>query len=57
MTFTPNKPVETNEAKIVVDPGLPAGRHRFQLVVVNRRGQRSRPTEVVVTIENRGPIR
>jgi hypothetical protein len=48
--FVPNKPIETSVPTVVVDAGLAVGRHRFRLVVENRRGQRSRPAEVIVTI-------
>jgi hypothetical protein len=69
MWFEPNQPVETLRPTAVVDAGLPRGRHRFRLVVVNARGQKSRPSEVIVTVvgrkpparpgpmPNRGPIR
>ena len=58
MRFTPNQPIVTDEPRVAVDPGLPVGIHRFQLVVVNDRGQRSEPAEVVVVISRRGlPIR
>ena len=50
MKFTPNEPIETEEPTIAVDPGLPVGLHRFQLVVVNDRGQKSEPAEIAVTI-------
>ena len=51
MTLEPNKPFESSKPTIVIDAGLPVGDHRFQLVVVNDRGQRSQPVEVIVTIE------
>lgn len=53
MQFRPNEPIETEEPTVVVDGDLPEGTHRFQLVVINDRGQRSRPTEIVVTITRR----
>jgi hypothetical protein len=56
MRFTPNHPVETREAKVVVDAGLPVGIHRFQLVVVNVRGQRSKPAQVVVEVVRQGRL-
>lgn len=49
MRLTVGHPVETTGPTLVVD-ALPVGKHRIELVVVNRRGQRSRPVEVVVTI-------
>lgn len=50
MRLIPNRPVESTTPRLVVDPGLPAGAHRIRLEVVNDRGQRSRPTEVVVRV-------
>ena len=50
MRLTPGHPVETTIPRLVVDAGLAIGRHRFQLVVVNRRGQRSQPADVVIEI-------
>jgi hypothetical protein len=46
-----NQPIggETRGPAVVVDAGLPRGRHRFRLEVVNARGQRGRPAEVIVT--------
>jgi hypothetical protein len=49
--FEPNKPFETPKSAVVVDEGLPPGRHRFQLVVVNNAGAASKPVEVIVTVE------
>jgi hypothetical protein len=48
--FELNTPFESRQATVVVDAGLPAGDHRFQLVVVNAAGVRSAPVEVTVTI-------
>lgn len=50
MKLTPNQPVVTREPKLVVDAGLPGGRYRFRLVVVDDRGRPSKPAEAVVTI-------
>jgi hypothetical protein len=55
MKFEPNRPFESPEPTVDVDAGLPPGSHRFRLVVFNRRGQPSQPSEVVVTIERFGP--
>jgi hypothetical protein len=55
--FVPNQPIATAEPRVLVDAGLPAGRHRFRLEVENERGQRSLPTEVTVLIENGDVIR
>jgi hypothetical protein len=54
--FALNRPIETAEPTVVVDKGLPAGRHRFQLVVVNRAGQASQPVVVDVVVDPRGPL-
>jgi hypothetical protein len=51
--FTLNQPFETDQPAVDVDPGLPPGPYRFQLVVVDQAGRRSKPTEVVVTIAER----
>jgi len=40
---------------IVVDAGLPVGRHRFRLRVVTVSGLSSQPTEVEVSIIDRAP--
>jgi hypothetical protein len=48
--FQRNAPIETTQPTVVVDAGLPPGAHRFQLVVVDGAGNRSRPAEVVVRI-------
>jgi hypothetical protein len=53
MRFVPNVPVELRAPSVVVDAGLPPGPHRFQLVVVNSRGNQSKPLEVIVTVERR----
>ena len=50
MKFEPKKPFESPKPTVVVDRGLPAGEHRFQLVVFNEKNQQSQPTEVVITI-------
>lgn len=50
--FVIGKPVRTREPKVVVDAGLPAGRHRFRLVVTRDDGRRSAPMEQVVVIRN-----
>ena len=51
MKFSLNKPIETVEPTVVVDRGLPAGVHRFQLVVVNRAGKSSAPVDVDVVVD------
>lgn len=50
-TFSIGKPVRTRKPKVVVDAGLPAGRHRFRLVVTLADGRRSAPVEQVVAIK------
>jgi hypothetical protein len=50
MRFQRNAPIEITQPTVVVDAGLPPGTHRFQLVVVDEAGNRSRPAEVVVKI-------
>lgn len=50
MRFETNRPIETAQSTIVVDAGLAPGEHRFQLVVVDSSGNRSRPAELIVTI-------
>ncbi|MGB8167343.1 MAG: hypothetical protein WCF18_07605 [Chthoniobacteraceae bacterium] len=54
MKFEPNRPIETSQAAAQVDAGLPVGRHRFQLIVVNSRGQSSKPSEAVVIVLDPG---
>ena len=45
-----NKPFKTDKPAIDIDAGLKIGAYTFQLVVVNDRGQSSKPAEVVVNI-------
>lgn len=49
--FTINVPVITAEPVVVVDPGLPPGLHRFQLVVEDSSGNQSEPDQVLVRIK------
>jgi hypothetical protein len=49
--FVLGRSLTTREAAIVVDAGLPAGTHRFQLVVVNAGGVKSAPDEVRVLVQ------
>jgi hypothetical protein len=49
--FVLNQTIETAEPTIAVDPGLPLGRHRFQLVVIDAAGRRSRPVEAIVEVQ------
>lgn len=48
--FVVGRPLTTREPAIVVDAGLAAGVHRFQLVVVNAAGAKSAPDEVLVQV-------
>ena len=49
--FAVGQPIRTAEPTIAVDAGLPVGRHRFQLEVIDSAGQRSVPAVAVVTIQ------
>lgn len=56
--FKPGVPIETRESVVKVDPGLAPGRYLFTLVVTDTSGNRSEPSQVVVTVLQRGtPIR
>ena len=48
--FNVNEPVVTSEAEVVVDAGLPVGRHLFQLIVEDSSGNLSEPDVVQVKI-------
>jgi hypothetical protein len=52
VAFTIGRPVTTDVPGIEVD-GLPAGSHRFQLVVVDDDGMRSQPDQIVVLVRDR----
>jgi len=49
--FQPRVPFESEKPRVVVDAGLPAGTHRFQLIVIGERDQRSAPVTVEVIVE------
>lgn len=49
--FSIGKTITTTTPTIVVDAGLPAGAHSFQLEVIDSAGNRSRPDVAVVTVE------
>src|SRR5258705_12345026 len=49
--FALNQTIETAEPTIAVDPGLPPGRHRFQLVVIDDAGHRSQPVEAIIEVQ------
>lgn len=44
------RPFTTRVATLAIDPGLPVGVHRFQLVVVDNAGLSSRPDVALVRI-------
>ena len=48
--FVPGRAITTRVPTITVDPGMTIGSHRFQLVVVDSAGQRSRPDVAVVRV-------
>ena len=48
--FEIDRPITTAEPTVTVDAGLPAGRHRFRLVVVGARRQPSAPDDTIVEI-------
>ncbi len=49
--FDVRTPITTREPTIVVDAGLPIGRHRFRLEVIDAAGQRSAPDDAVVEVQ------
>jgi hypothetical protein len=49
--FELGKPVPSAEPVIIVDKGLPPGRHLFQLVVEDNLGTVSEPHSVLVIIQ------
>jgi hypothetical protein len=49
--FAVRTPITTREPTIVVDAGLPIGRHRFRLEVIDAAGRRSAPDDAVVDVE------
>ena len=51
--FRPGEPIETEEPRISVDNRLAVGKHRFQLVVENDRGERSDPVVLFVEVVDR----
>jgi len=53
VAFTIGKPVTTDTPVVEVDAGLAVGSHRFQLVVVDDNGLRSKPDEIVVLVRGR----
>lgn len=53
--FVVGQPVTTPEPRVVVDAGLRAGEHRFQLVVVTADGRVSAPEAAIVRIVESQP--
>ena len=49
--FVVGTPQITREPTITVDAGLPVGRHRFRLEVVDASGLRSAPDEAIVEVQ------
>jgi hypothetical protein len=49
-TFVVGRPVTTETPTVIVDAGLPVGRHRFRLEVFGSTGSVSVPAEAVVQI-------
>jgi hypothetical protein len=49
--FNVGQTLETRAPTIVVDQGLAPGRHRFQVVVFDEAGHRSKPDTVAVEIQ------
>ncbi len=49
--FEVRTPITTREPTIVVDAGLPVGRHRFRLEVIDTTGQRSAPDDAIVDVQ------
>jgi len=49
--FVVGTPQITREPTITVDAGLPVGRHRFRLEVVDASGLRSAPDQVIVEVQ------
>ena len=50
--FKPGKPVVTSKPFVVVDAGLPVGKYRFSLVVEDENGNFSKPSSIIVTVQN-----
>lgn len=53
--FSGSKKFKTSESAIKVDPGLPVGSYRFQLVVTDADGNHSKPALLNLAIVD-GPI-
>ncbi len=56
--FKPNVPVTTEKPQVEVDTrGMNAGEYKFQLVVVDERGQQSEPTTITIQVGIRDRLR
>lgn len=53
-TFELNRPIETRTPRIEVDAGLPPGRYRFALTVMDAAGNESRQDFQTVQVRQRG---
>lgn len=49
--FAVNTPITTREPAVTVDAGLPIGRHRFRLEVIDAVGRRSAPSDAIVEVQ------
>ena len=49
--FDINAPITTREPTVTVDAGLPIGRHRFRLEVIDGQGRRSTPHDAIVDVQ------
>jgi hypothetical protein len=49
--FDINAPIATREPNVTVDAGLPIGRHRFRLEVIDAVGSRSTPNDAIVEVQ------
>ncbi len=52
-SFVINRPIVTRQPFVTVDAGLKVGEHRFQLVVEDGSGNRSRPATATVIVQRR----
>ena len=53
VTLVLKGPFAQGEPTLVVENDLPAGKHRFRLVVTNNDGVQSDPDEIVVAVRER----
>ena len=50
--FHPNRPITTTRSEVEVDAGLRPGHYRFRLVVIDDEGNKSLPSEQIITIRD-----